>query len=63
MATGLTFGTIAALFALEHGIINEQQYSTLVAAVVGSAIFPTLIANRFFVPTHLFTKVSQEDDA
>jgi Kef-type K+ transport system membrane component KefB len=53
MSTGLTFGTISALFGLSHGIITSGQYSHLVAAVIGSAVIPTLIANAFFMPAHL----------
>jgi len=53
MSTGLTFGTISALFGLSHGVITQAQYSALVAAVVGSAVVPTLIANAFFLPRHL----------
>jgi glutathione-regulated potassium-efflux system ancillary protein KefC len=53
MSTGLTFGSISALFGLSHGIITQQQYSYLIAAVIGSAIVPTLIANAFFLPHHL----------
>jgi Kef-type K+ transport system membrane component KefB len=53
MSTGLTFGTISALFGLSHGIITPAQYSHLVAAVIGSAVIPTLIANAFFMPVHL----------
>ena len=53
MSTGLTFGTISSLFGLSHGIINQAQYSALVAAVIGSAVVPTLIANAFFLPRHL----------
>lgn len=53
MATGLTFGTISALFGLSHQIISQAQYSALVAAVIGSAVVPTLIANAFFLPRHL----------
>jgi Kef-type K+ transport system membrane component KefB len=53
MSTGLTFGTISALFGLSHGIIDAGQYSHLVAAVIGSAVIPTLIANAFFMPVHL----------
>jgi Kef-type K+ transport system membrane component KefB len=45
MSTGLTFGTISSLFGLSHGIIDQAQYSGLVAAVIGSAVVPTLIAN------------------
>lgn len=53
MSTGLTFGSISALFGLSHGVINQTQYSYLVAAVIGSAVVPTLIANAFFLPHHL----------
>jgi Kef-type K+ transport system membrane component KefB len=53
MSTGLTFGTISALFGLSHGIIDQAQYSFLVAAVIGSAVVPTIIANAFFLPRHL----------
>jgi Kef-type K+ transport system membrane component KefB len=53
MSTGLTFGTISALFGLSHNIITQAQYSALVAAVVGSAVIPTLIANAWFMPRHL----------
>ncbi|HMK90485.1 MAG TPA: cation:proton antiporter [Methylocystis sp.] len=53
MASGLTFGTIASLFGLSHKIIDENQYSTLVAAIVATAIIPTLIANAVYLPRHL----------
>jgi Kef-type K+ transport system membrane component KefB len=53
MSTGLTFGTISSLFGLSHGIINQAQYSGLVAAVIASAVVPTLIANAWFLPRHL----------
>ena len=53
MSTGLTFGTISALFGLNHQIITQSQYSFLVAAVICSAVIPTLIANTFFMPRHL----------
>lgn len=53
MSTGLTFGTISALFGLSHDIITQAQYSYLVAAVIGSAVVPTIIANAFFLPRHL----------
>jgi Kef-type K+ transport system membrane component KefB len=53
MSTGLTFGTISALFGLSHGIIDQAQYSFLVAAVIASAVVPTMIANLFFLPRHL----------
>src|SRR5262249_56178468 len=60
MSTGLTFGTISALFGLNHGIITGAQYSHLVAAVIGSAVVPTLIANAFFMPRHLLPGGSGE---
>lgn len=53
MSTGLTFGSISALFGLSHGIIDQIQYSYLVATVIGSAVIPTLIANAFYLPRHL----------
>jgi Kef-type K+ transport system membrane component KefB len=57
MSTGLTFGTISALFGLSHQLIDQAQYSALVAAVIGSAVVPTLIANAFFFPHHHLQKV------
>jgi Kef-type K+ transport system membrane component KefB len=56
MSTGLTFGTISALFGLSRGIIDQSQYSALVAAVIASAVIPTLIANAFYLPRHLLPK-------
>src|SRR6266851_333616 len=56
MSTGLTFGTISALFGLSHGIISQGQYSSLVAAVIASAVVPTVIANAFYLPRHLLPK-------
>ena len=53
MSTGLTFGTISALYGFTHGIVDQAQYSFLVAAVIGSAVIPTLIANLAFMPRHL----------
>jgi Kef-type K+ transport system membrane component KefB len=60
MSTGLTFGTISALFGLNHGIIDQTQYSFLVATVIGSAVIPTAIANAFFMPEHLLPKKNGE---
>jgi Kef-type K+ transport system membrane component KefB len=51
MSTGLTFGTISALFGLTNAIIDRSQYTVLVTAVIGSAIVPTLIAQRWFQPS------------
>lgn len=53
MSTGLTFGTISALYGLSHGIVTKGQYSFLVAVVIASAVVPTLIAGWAFLPRHL----------
>ncbi|MBM3853016.1 MAG: cation:proton antiporter [Verrucomicrobia bacterium] len=51
MSTGLTFGTISALFGLQNKIITQHQYSVLVTVVILSAFIPTLIAQKFYQPT------------
>ncbi len=50
MSSGLTFGSIVALFGLEHGVITREQYSVLVAAVIASGLVPTIIAQIWFQP-------------
>jgi Kef-type K+ transport system membrane component KefB len=50
MSTGLTFGTIAALFGLTNGYIDQPTYTILVTVVILSAVVPTLIATTFFEP-------------
>jgi Kef-type K+ transport system membrane component KefB len=50
MATGLTFGSISALFGLTHGYIDQSQYSILVTGVIASAVIPTIIAQVWFQP-------------
>jgi glutathione-regulated potassium-efflux system ancillary protein KefC len=60
MSTGLTFGTISALFGLNHKIITQAQYSYVVGTVIGSAVIPTLIANMFFLPRHLLPRKQEE---
>jgi Kef-type K+ transport system membrane component KefB len=59
MSTGLTFGTISALFGLSHHIVDQAQYSALVAAVIASAVVPTLIANAWFMPRHLLPRADE----
>ncbi|MDN5347404.1 MAG: hypothetical protein PWP65_968 [Clostridia bacterium] len=73
MSTGLTFGTISALFGLTHNIINKEQYTLLVTVVVLSAVVPTIIAQAFFKPqlaakpavdriaSHLKEKLAEEE--
>mgnify|MGYP000002899243 CR=1 FL=1 len=53
MSTGLTFGTISALYGFSHGIVTQAQYSFLVATVIASAVIPTLVAGAAFLPRHL----------
>jgi Kef-type K+ transport system membrane component KefB len=50
MSTGLTFGSISALFGLTNGYIDQAQYSELVTVVILSALVPTLIAQQLFLP-------------
>jgi Kef-type K+ transport system membrane component KefB len=50
MSTGLTFGSISALFGFTNHIIDQTQYTILVTAVIGSAVVPTLIAQLWFQP-------------
>jgi Kef-type K+ transport system membrane component KefB len=50
MSTGLTFGSISALFGLTNHIIDQVQYTILLTTVIGSAIVPTLIAQIWFQP-------------
>jgi Kef-type K+ transport system membrane component KefB len=61
MSTGLTFGTISALFGLTNQIIDQRQYTILVTAVIGSAVVPTLIAQRWFQP--VFKPIAEETAA
>ena len=52
MSTGLTFGTISSLYGYQAGLINQVQYSVLVGVVVASAVIPTFIAQKWFMPRH-----------
>jgi len=60
MSTGLTFGSISALYGLSHGIVTKEQYSFLVATVIASAVIPTMIANFAFLPKHLLPQIEKE---
>ncbi len=52
MSTGLTFGTIASVFGFTSGLIDRVQYSILVGVVIMSAVVPTFIAQKWFMPVH-----------
>lgn len=60
MSTGLTFGTISALYGFSHGIVTQGQYSFLVAVVIASAVVPTLIAGLAFLPRHLLPESNKQ---
>lgn len=65
MATGLTFGSIAALYGLSNHLVTQRQYSVLVTVVILSAFVPTLIAQRWFEPEleddELEEEIGEED--
>jgi hypothetical protein len=48
---------------MTHDIITRDQYSHLVAAVIGSAVIPTVIANAYFLPHYLLPKQPAVEDA
>jgi Kef-type K+ transport system membrane component KefB len=50
MSTGITFGTISALYGLSAHIITRTQFSLLVTVVVLSAVVPTAIAQTWLSP-------------
>jgi Kef-type K+ transport system membrane component KefB len=65
MSTGLTFGSISALFGYTHGFIDRGQYSVLVTVVVMTALVPTLIAQALFHPRVAdlrWGRTAQEED-
>jgi len=61
MSTGLTMGTISSMYGLSSGIINQAQFSVLVAAVVVSAVLPTFIAQKWFYPSHVLNGDNKSD--
>lgn len=52
MSTGLTFGLIAIVFGLHSGFIDQTQYSVLTGVLIASAVIPTFIATKWFMPVH-----------
>jgi glutathione-regulated potassium-efflux system ancillary protein KefC len=53
-------GRKASLAWEGRAIIDQGQYSALVAAVIASAVIPTVIANAFFLPHHLVPQPGSE---
>jgi len=62
MSTGLTFGTISSLFGYNAGYINQVQYSLLIGVVIASAVIPTFIAQRWFMPKHTEDIETEEEE-
>lgn len=56
MTTGLTFGTIAAYFGLDSGMINVTQYSVLIGVIVFPPSCRPLSRRCFLNPTGLIKK-------
>jgi Kef-type K+ transport system membrane component KefB len=63
MSTGLTFGTIAALFGLTHGFIDQSTYTILVTVVILSAVVPTVLATTFFEPQRPLAEALEDFEA
>lgn len=63
MSTGLTFGTIAALYGLTNGYLDQPTYTILVTVVILSAVAPTLLATTFFEPHAASGEASEDLDA
>ncbi len=63
MSTGLTFGTISALFGLTNKLITQSQYTILVTVVILSAVVPTMIAQAFFRPDFVSEQIELEIEA
>ncbi len=63
MSTGLTFGTIAALYGLTNGYVDQPTYTILVTVVILSAVVPTLLATTFFEPHAPSGEASEDLDA
>ena len=62
MSTGLTFVTISSVFGLTAGYIDQVQYSVLVGVVIASAIIPTFIAQKWFMPVEEEDIVDMDSD-
>ena len=63
MSTGLTFGSISALYGLTNGYIDQQAYTVLVTVVILSAVVPTIIATMFFEPRSVASTAAEDVDA
>jgi hypothetical protein len=62
MSTGLTFGTISALYGLDNNLISQRQYTVLVSVVIATAVIPRLIAQRFFLPMDIIERIRGSEE-
>ena len=60
MSTGLTFGLVACLFGLNAGLIDQATYSVLTGVLVLSAVLPSFVAQRWFLPIHSEDHVAEK---
>jgi hypothetical protein len=58
-----SFWFLAAVLSTILNIISQALYSYIVGAVFASAVIPTLIANKFFLPEHLLEPPMLDDRA
>lgn len=63
MSTGLTFGTISALYGLTNQYVDNSQYSIIVTVVILSAVIPTLIAQKCFFPSSILSMKVKEGES
>ena len=50
LGSSVVTATISSLYGLNAGIIDKTQFSLLVTVVVLSAVVPTAVAERWFLP-------------
>lgn len=62
LSTGLTFGLIAAIFGLNSGFIDDTQYSVLTGVLIASAVLPTFVAQKWYMPRHTEDVVDTEGE-
>jgi Kef-type K+ transport system membrane component KefB len=63
MSTGLTFGTISALYGFNNGYIDQAAYTVLVTVVILSAVVPTLVATTFVRPRIVGRRAAEDIEA
>ena len=63
MSTGLTFGTISALYGLTHHYIDQSAYTVLVTVVILTAVVPTVLAQTLVGSQDLDLAAQEELDA